>query len=165
MKTLVAGVGNVWMGDDGFGSEVARRLSGRLDGAVVRDFGIRALDLRYALEDCEHAIVVDVVRRGGEPGTVYILEPTAPAGGHAELPTHHGMIATEVITWAAERRDRGGSLKTLWLVGCEPESFGDEDEGRLGLSERVARAVDQAARVVEDLVRRIEGGASCTSSD
>jgi len=158
---LVAGIGNVWMGDDAFGSEVARRLIGRLPAGVeVRDFGISALDLQYALERCEAAIVVDVVRRGGAPGTLYVLEPE----GGATVELHHGVAATEVIQWAAEQRRRGGNPRTLWLVGCEPESFGDPDEGRLGLSAPVQRAVDDALALIEDLAYHITEGRPCTSS-
>src|SRR5689334_19051575 len=75
---LVAGVGNIFMGDDAFGVEVVRRLSMRpiYDGVRVVDFGIRGFDLGYALMDGHDlTILVDAVPRGGEPGTIYTIEP------------------------------------------------------------------------------------------
>src|SRR5690242_16020615 len=77
-KILIAGVGNIFLGDDGFGCEVAGRLARRPlpDGARVIDFGVRSLDLAYALMDgYDLTILVDAVQRGGEPGSLYVIEP------------------------------------------------------------------------------------------
>ena len=89
---LVAGIGNIFLGDDAFGSEVARRLAGRTlpQGVGVRDFGIRAIDLAYALVgETGEAILIDTVSRGGAPGTLYVIDADdppaeigAPLAGH-----------------------------------------------------------------------------------
>ena len=79
MRVLVAGIGNVFLGDDGFGVEVARRLRGQAlgDGVDVADFGIRGVHLAYELADGRYdaAVLVDAVSRGGAPGTFYAIEP------------------------------------------------------------------------------------------
>ncbi|NUP09809.1 MAG: hydrogenase maturation protease [Polyangiaceae bacterium] len=160
---LVAGVGNLFLGDDGFGCEVARRLASRLGArAEVRDFGIRALDLKYALERHAHAVVIDVTRRGGSPGTLYVLDP-ATEERVSDVVAHHGMVATDVVQWAVERGRQGDNPRALRIVACEPESFGDEEEGRLGLSDPVAASVEGAVRIVEDLVAELAGEKPCTS--
>src|SRR6202040_1259682 len=77
-RILIACIGNIFLGDDGFGTEVARRLAGGSlpPGVILKDFGIRSLDLTYALLDpYELVILVDACPRGGEPGTVYLVEP------------------------------------------------------------------------------------------
>src|ERR1700734_1751902 len=77
-RILIAGIGNIFLGDDAFGSEVARRLAARPmpDGVKVVDFGIRGFDLTYALLDGSDAtILVDATPRGGPPGTLYVIEP------------------------------------------------------------------------------------------
>ena len=81
-RILVACIGNIFLGDDGFGVEVARRFADRPlpEGVRLVDFGIRSYDLAYAMmEDWELIILVDAVPRGGEPGTVYVIEPELPA--------------------------------------------------------------------------------------
>jgi hydrogenase maturation protease len=90
MKILVAGIGNIFLGDDGFGSEVARRLLKRRlpEGVIVEDFGIRGLDLAYALlERFDLAILIDACPRGAAPGTVSVIEPD-PAGHAAGIDPH-----------------------------------------------------------------------------
>ncbi len=179
MTILVAGVGNVFLGDDAFGCEVLRRLAARPlpAGVVARDFGTSALDLRFWMERHEAVIVVDVVGRGRAPGTLVVLDPEGGARGPADA-APHGLTATDVIAWAVARRARGETPRQLRLVGCEPATFGDE-EGALGLSPAVEaavpRAVDLVLEVVSSLLAQpatqpaIEGGAdvgglSCTSS-
>ncbi len=155
-RVLVAGVGNVFLGDDAFGVEVAQRLSQRAlpQGVQVVDFGIRALDLGYALQDgYGAAILVDTVQRGGPPGSLYVIEPEAePAENDADMQqlSPHDMSPDSVLRFA---REMGGEGKIV-LVGCEPESFGNEleGEGRMGLSEPVAAAVDKAVELVESLL-------------
>lgn len=146
---LVACIGNVFFGDDGFGVEVAQRL---LEGPVppdvlVTDFGIRGLHLAYALlEPYALAILVDAVHRGGVPGTLYLLEP----GGAEELGAPacmdaHGMSLPAVL---AITKAMGGAVPRLLLIGCEPERV---DEG-MGLSEPVRQAVDGAVAMVRDVL-------------
>ena len=164
-RILIAGVGNLFLGDDGFGCEVARRAALRElpPGVVARDFGARVLDLMFELERSERAIVVDVLRRGGRAGALYVLDPIAGGGG--ELAAPHAATGTAGIGWAAARRDRGLWPRSLRLVGCEPAWFGDEDEGgAIGLSAPVAAAVDAAVDRAVELARGFERGEGCTSS-
>ena len=84
-RILIACIGNIFLGDDAFGVEVGRALVGRSfpEGVHVVDFGIRGMDLTFALMDgCDVAIMVDAVPRGARPGTLCLLEPVRdPAGG------------------------------------------------------------------------------------
>jgi hydrogenase maturation protease len=152
---LVAGIGNIFLGDDGFGSEVARRLTQRTASPGVRvvDFGIRGLDLAFALTDgYGTTIIIDVMPRGGEPGTIYVVEPDLNTidGGAVALEAH-AMDPMRVLALA---QSMGAELKNILIVGCEPETFGPPDEGQLGLSPSVARAVEGAIDVIESLVEK-----------
>lgn len=147
-KVLVAGVGNIFLGDDGFGSEVARRLADEPFPQSVRveDFGIRGVHLAYELlEGYDTAIIVDATQRGGAPGTIYVIEPdpNAPAGP-APL-DGHSLAPGEVL---ARLSALGGEVGHVLVVGCEPESVDEQ----MGLSAPVAEAVDEAVRVVRRLV-------------
>jgi hydrogenase maturation protease len=162
-RVLVAGVGNVFLGDDGFGVEVARRLAGEPmpDGVRVADFGIRGVHLAYELLDgYRTAILVDAVPRGGEPGTVYVIEPDMAAGGgdghygdHGDhtLLDAHGMDPEAVLSML---RTLGGADVEVLIVGCEPAEVVE----RIGLSEPVAASVDQAVAVVRELVDKVTAG-------
>jgi hydrogenase maturation protease len=162
---LVACIGNIFLGDDGFGVEVARRLAARPLPAdvVVRDFGIRGFDLAYALLDHQGlAILVDACPRGGTPGTLYLIEPadTEPNndGAHATepvgLPETHSMNPMRVLEMVRAMRGSAerGSAHRILLVGCEPADFGPENEGRMGLSDPVQAAVDPAIAMIERLI-------------
>ena len=151
----MAGIGNILLGDDGFGSEVARRLIERRAWPSLRvaDFGIRGLDLAFALTDgYDTTIIIDAMPRGGEPGTIYVIE--------VELSTiDDGLVALEAHAMGPMRvmalaRTMGAELKNILIVGCEPETFGAPDEGQLGLSPSVARAVEGAIDVIESLVAK-----------
>src|SRR6185369_15085580 len=88
---LVAGIGNIFLGDDAFGCEVVQRLSRRPqpEGVRVIDFGIRGLDLVYALlKNNDAVILIDATARGGQPGTLYVIDPEIPEDVHAALETH-----------------------------------------------------------------------------
>ena len=156
-RVLISGVGNIFLGDDGFGVEVVKRLAGRElpQGVEVKDFGIRGMDLAYALqEDYELVVFVDATPRGEEPGTVYLLEPEIEQDGEAVLDTH-GMDPVKVIKFA--RALGAGPTRTL-VVGCEPQvvlSGEDYDEMLMELSEPVRAAVGEAVKVVESLVEKI----------
>jgi hydrogenase maturation protease len=155
---LIAGIGNIFLGDDAFGSEVARALAERELPPEVRvvDFGIRGLDLVYALLDgYDVTIFVDATPRGEEPGTLYTIEPdlseldnAADAGAMVEP---HGMNPLKVLAMV---KSMGGQFKRILLVGCEPAPLCTE-EGHMGLSEPVQRAVHEAVGMVESLVREI----------
>lgn len=146
-RVLVAGIGNVFLGDDGFGVEVVRRLARRPLPAAVRvvDFGIRGVDLAYALAECDAAILVDAVARGGAPGTLYVLEPELEDGpASVEM---HAMVPERVLRWI----DRSALPPVLRIVGCEPATFGEEGWGQEGFSVPVEAAVGEAVRLVECL--------------
>jgi hydrogenase maturation protease len=153
-RTMIAGIGNIFLGDDGFGVEVARRLAGAdlPDGVRVADYGISGMHLAYDLaEGYDTTILIDASRRGGEPGTVYIME--AGAGPHqgsaapgGQVLDAHGMQPDVVLAMLGML---GADPGRVLIVGCEPASSA---EG-IGLSAPVAGAVDRAARIVLDLVR------------
>jgi hydrogenase maturation protease len=158
-KILVAGVGNIFLGDDGFGVEVALALSQRQlpEGVKVKDFGIRGFDLAYALLDSWDAvIIVDALPRGEAAGTLYVVEPDLAAlPGVASADTAinpHGMDPVRVLNLAASQ---GTISAQVLVVGCEPQDFGDELEGRMGLSAPVQAAVEEAAKMVLELAARI----------
>jgi hydrogenase maturation protease len=156
-RILVAGVGNIFLGDDGFGVEVVRKLAERElpEDVEVADFGIRGMDLIYALqEDYEVVIFVDAAPRGEEPGTVYLLEPEIEEDGEVVLDTH-GMDPVKVIKFARTLGARPG--RTL-VVGCEPKvviSRENYEEMLMELSEPVQAAVEEAVKLVESLVDQI----------
>ncbi|GHE26763.1 peptidase M52 [Streptosporangium violaceochromogenes] len=148
MRILVAGVGNVFLGDDGFGVAVARYLAGTElpRGVVVTDFGIRGVHLAYELTGGGHdvAILVDTVARGGPPGTLYVIEPR-PGDGPAPFLDAHAMTPETVLALAGTL---GGETGRVLLVGCEPADLSPGME----LSEPVAAAVAPAARLVGELI-------------
>lgn len=157
-RVLVAGVGNVFLGDDGFGVEVARRLAGEPlpSGVRVADFGIRSVHLAYELLDGGYdvTVLVDAAPRGDEPGTLYVreLEPL-PRGSTDGMPAAdaHRMTPDSVLAWLAALGS--GSVGRIVLVGCEPADLG----AGMALSDPVARAVERAVGVVRDLVRQTDG--------
>jgi hydrogenase maturation protease len=155
-RVLVAGIGNIFLGDDGFGVEVARRLLARPRPGAVRvvDFGIRGLDLAYALQDgYENTILVDAFPHGQPPGTVSIIEPDLNdlSASAADFVQPHAMHPMNVLRMAMAMN---GPLKGVVLVGCEPADLGG-DEGHIGLSQAVEAALDDAVSRIEVLVNRI----------
>ncbi len=158
-RILIAGVGNLFRGDDAFGSEVARCLAAAPmpPAARVVDFGIRGHDLAFALQDDYAAVILlDVTQRDGVPGTLYVIEPNLEdlhADAPEEIMDTHGMHPLRVLRLI---QAAGGKLPRLWLVGCEPGTFGPE-EGHMGLSEPVAAAVPKAVALVHSLLKRIGG--------
>ncbi len=156
-RVLVAGVGNIFLGDDGFGVEVVRRLAGRglPEGVEVVDFGIRGMDLAYALQDDYDLVVfVDATPRGEKPGTVYLIEPEIEEDGEVALDTH-GMDPVKVMKLS---RVLGARPTRTLVVGCEPQvilSGEDYDDMLMQLSEPVLAAVEEAAKLVESLVEEI----------
>jgi hydrogenase maturation protease len=157
-RILVAGIGNIFLGDDGFGVEVARQLSRINLPAEVRvaDFGIRGLDLAYALQDgYETTILIDAFPHGRAPGTISVIEPDLvdPAASLPEgnILEPHAMNPMSVLRMATAMH---GKLKRILLVGCEPATLGGED-GEMGLSTPVEAAVHVAVDVVEDFINKI----------
>jgi hydrogenase maturation protease len=159
MKTLVAGVGNIFLGDDGFGVEVARRLARdpARDGVRIADYGIRGLHLAYELMDGYDALIlVDAVSLGGAPGTVYVIDPEITGevtGAGAEPMDGHDLTPEAVLTVVTSL---GGELGRVVVVGCEAV---DLSEG-IGLSTPVAWAVDDAVSVVRELLDEFQNDAT-----
>jgi hydrogenase maturation protease len=160
---LVAGIGNIFLGDDAFGVEVARLLGNRKLPAAVRvvDFGIRGFDLAYALQDgYETTILVDACPHGEAPGTLYVIEPDLKSLDDPTAPRAvvegHAMNPVNVLRMA---RAMNIELKNVLLVGCEPETLGGE-EGQMGLSAVVEAALEEAVELVESLIGKVleEGG-------
>jgi len=159
-RILVAGIGNIFLGDDGFGVAVAQRLARHAlpEGVQVVDFGIRGIDLAYALLDGYDAtIMVDATARGEAPGTLYVIEPQLDALSEVGSPAidTHGMDPVKVLRMVkALGGNESGALNRLLVVGCEPETLGPE-EGQMGLSATVEGAVDEAIPLIESLIERI----------
>jgi hydrogenase maturation protease len=153
VRVLVAGIGNIFLGDDGFGVEVARRLAEHElpPGAEVRDFGIRGMDLAYALgDDLDAAVFVDAAPRGEAPGTLFVIEPEIDEDT-LSLDTH-GMDPVKVLRLA---RELGPVPEVLRVVGCEPltRMGGDTSEELVGeLSDPIRAAVEPAVAMVESLL-------------
>lgn len=155
---LIAGIGNIFMGDDAFGVEVAQRMAGRVlpENVRVVDYGIRGLDLAYAmLDEPDMTIMVDATMRGEAPGTLYVIEPDLNAIGdedeHAIEP--HGMNPVNVLRMV---KSFGGQPRRLIVVGCEPAVL-DTEDGRIGLSTPVQAAVEEAIGMIESLVEQVRG--------
>jgi hydrogenase maturation protease len=152
-QLLIAGIGNIFLGDDAFGCEVIRRLRPRAWPAHVNlvDYGIRGLDLAYALmDDYDTVILVDATPQGDVPGTVYQMElRLEDAGEAAAVVDAHSLHPLNVLRLV---RSFGGSTGRLLLVGCEPADLGEDADGRMGLSEPAQAGVEQALRVIDALV-------------
>jgi len=152
-KVLVAGLGNIFLGDDAFGVEVVKQLASMMlpDNVVVRDFGIRSYDLAYALmESWDLVILVDAASRDDAPGTIYVIEPDlekddAEAGFDA-----HAMNPTSTLQLV---KALGGHRQgKLLVVGCEPQTVEPDESGRMGLSDAVQPSVEEAVRIIVQLL-------------
>jgi hydrogenase maturation protease len=151
-RVLIAGIGNIFLGDDGFGVEVVRRLAGIAmpDWVRVEDFGIRGIHLAYDVydNDYEGLILVDAAPRGGDPGTVYLIDVDLndQSGDVACTADAHGMNPDAVC---ALLRSFGKCPPRVWLVGCEPAQIEEE----MGLSKPVQLGVDRAVTLISSLIR------------
>jgi hydrogenase maturation protease len=155
-RILVAGIGNVFLGDDGFGVEVARQLMREpvpLDVGVM-DVGIRALHLAYELLDPpEELLIIDTVSRGEPPGTLYLIDidlaaGAAYAGGaRADLGDAHGMTLSTVL---ATLRALDGTPPRTRLVGCEPAFLGAGMELSAVVAASVPRALEMVRRAIRE---------------
>jgi hydrogenase maturation protease len=167
-RTLVAGIGNVFLSDDGFGVEVVRLLSGWAlpEGVRVEDYGIRGIHLAYdLLEGYDALILVDAVPMGEPPGTLAVMEPESGTSASStsgsdvgELPAvdAHTMSPDVVLATLARL---GGSVDRIVIVGCQPGELGES----MGLSPAVEAAVHAAAdlclEVVAEIAQPAERGA------
>jgi hydrogenase maturation protease len=153
-KILVAGIGNIFFGDDAFGCEVAQQLMRQAlpEGVRVFDYGIRSYDLAYALlEPNDAAILIDAVPRGEEPGTLFLLELDINRLDNAGIESVNPHVMNPVAVLQLVR-SLGGSPRELYLVGCEPAVL-ETDE--LGLSEKVQAAVPLALDMVKELLHKL----------
>jgi hydrogenase maturation protease len=157
-EILVAGIGNIFLGDDAFGVEVVRRLAARPlpDSVRVQDFGIRGFDLAFALDSADTILLVDTVMRGEAPGTLYTIEPdledVAREGMDDAAPDAHAMGPVQVLRLARQMNVTPGRIL---LIACEPATFGPENEGVMGLSPLVEAAVDRAVELIESMIARM----------
>jgi hydrogenase maturation protease len=150
-RVLIAGAGNVLLGDDGFGVEVAARLAREPwpPGVVIRDCGIRGLHLAYELLDGPALlIVIDAMSSEQAPGTLFVLEPDLPAD--QARPPGAGVHDLDVPGVFATVQALGGTLPRVLIVGCQPQTLHET----LGLSPPVRAAVEPAAALVRTLVER-----------
>ncbi|MDQ2662837.1 MAG: hydrogenase maturation protease [Candidatus Eremiobacteraeota bacterium] len=152
-RVLIAGVGNIFFGDDGYGCEVARRLASEPFEARVRveDYGIRGTHLAFELmSGYAGAILIDAVSRGGEPGTLYVIEPDLEAPGGT--PDAHSMDLQNVFAFM---RTLDGTRPRVILIGCEVTKPREE----MGLSEAVEQAVGNSLPVVREVLAKHFSGA------
>jgi len=153
-RVLIAGIGNIFLQDDGFGVEVVRRLAAELLPQWIRvaDFGIRGVHLAYEIIDGDYdaVILVDAAPRGEEPGTVYFIEPDLETVDRREpvFLDAHGMDPQVVLQTI---KTLGGMRGRLYVVGCEPL----ETEEGIGLSAPVARGVEDAIKLLHDIIDRL----------
>ena len=146
---LVAGVGNAWLRDDGFGGEVARRLAQRKlpEGVSVMDAGTGGLDLAYeVMRGYDALVILDISTQGGEPGTLYVIEPDEDsikgAIDDGEAINPHSMDPQTVLRFL---KSTGAWPSRVIVIACEPD---DVDDVGWGLSDPVKEAVDRAVELV-----------------
>ena len=159
MNVLIAGVGNIFLGDDGFGVEVARRLAGETwrAGVTVGDFGVRGVHLAYQLLDGYDALIlIDTVSRGGAPGTVYLIEADVDATPSRSPADAHDLQPETVIGMV---KQLGGRIGCVYIVGGEAADLGEH----IGLSEPVERAVPDAMLLVRRLVGELQNAATAAA--
>ena len=160
-RILIAGIGNTWLGDDGFGSEVVKRLEALElpQGTVVFDFGTGGLDLAYeVMRGYDALVLVDVSRQGGDPGTLYVMEvpeEEVEAGiEDGQVLNPHGMDPQTVLRFV---KTLGAWPGKVVVVACEPTVVG---ELGIGLSEEVERAVGGAADLVAETIDELQSDAA-----
>ena len=158
-SVLIAGVGNAWLRDDGFGGEVARRLSERKlpDGCSVMDAGTGGLDLAYeVMRGYDGLVLLDVSKQGGEPGTLYVMEPDEESVPGAiddgDVINPHGMDPQTMLRFV---KSVGAWPGKVVVIACEPA---DVEEMGWGLTDRVKAAVDRAVDLVFETVAEMQAG-------
>ena len=166
-RILIAGIGNIFLGDDGFGVEVVQRLMSRTYPPEVRvcDFGLRGVDLAYTLlDEYDTLVLVDATPRGDKPGTLYLLEPdlsvSTPQEGAESARVAldaHSMDPMKVLAFALTL---GACPRQVLLVGCEPGPFdinGEYIEMQMGLSAPVQAAIPEAVKMIDALIEKLLG--------
>lgn len=162
-QILVAGVGNAWLQDDAFGGEVARRLEaeGVPEGVTVMDFGTGGLDLAYELiRGYDALLLLDASRQGGEPGTLYVMEPHreefAGALEDGDSIDPHDMNPQTMLRFV---NAIGGWPGKVLVIACEP---GDVETPGFGLTPPVAAAVETATTFVRRTIAELQTDAAYT---
>ena len=157
---LIAGIGNIFMGDDAFGVETLRSLQREGDlpeGVRAVDFGIRSYDLAYAIaEDVDHVILVDATPKGEAPGTLYLIQPNTTQLKEATSDVVNGHTLNPVSVLKMAHSLNADALRSgrIYLVGCEPEVLEVED-GHMELSPAVEAAVPEAVKMIRTLVHQL----------
>ena len=165
-RILVAGIGNAWLRDDGFGGEVVKRLESRElpEGAAVFDFGTGGLDLAYeVMRGYDALLLIDVSRQGGEPGTLYVMEALkddVEAGiEDGQMINPHAMDPQTVLRFV---KTLGAWPGKVVIVACEPAEV---EEMGMGLSPAVESAVDAAVGVVIETIEELRTDAAYAAVD
>ncbi len=163
---LIAGVGNAWLRDDGFGGEVARRLADRPlpHGVQVMDAGTGGLDLAYeVMRGYDALVILDVSKQGGEPGTLYVMEPdeeSVPGGiEDGDVINPHAMDPQTVLRFV---KSVGAWPGRVVVIACEPA---DVEEMGWGLSQPVGDAIERAVDLVVETVAELQSGAFATPAE
>jgi len=164
-QILIAGVGNAWMQDDGFGGEVVRVLGEHElpSGVSVEDFGTGGLDLAYeVMRGYDALVLLDVTRGGGPPGTLYVLEPEEAeiAAGieDGEMIDPHAMDPQTVLRFV---RAVSGWPGSVVVIACEPAEV---EEPGMGLTPEVAAAVPRAVQLTLEAVDGLRDKAARASA-
>jgi hydrogenase maturation protease len=159
-QILVAGIGNSWLRDDGFGGEVARRLAGRElpAGVTVADFGTGGLDLAYeVMRGYDALVLIDVSRQGEPPGTLYVMEAdeadVAAGIADGDMIDPHAMDPESVLRFV---KAVGGWPGKVIVIACEPD---DVEEVGIGLSGPIAASIDRAVELVLETIAGLRGDA------
>jgi len=156
-RILIAGIGNIFLGDDAFGCEVIRELlaRSRFNDAVITDFGIRGIDLLYELlNQWDLVILIDACARGSTPGTIYLLEPEldSPAEHTPAQIDPHSLDPVRVLRAA---QSMGATFNRVLLIACEPSPLpGDDKEFPTDLSPAVRAAIPSAVALVESTLEK-----------
>jgi hydrogenase maturation protease len=162
-RVLVAGIGNVFLGDDAFGVEVVRLLLDQNwpDGVSIRDFGIRGFDLALALmEPWRRVIVVDAYAHGGPPGSLYVIEPDLPSShedGNSSASFDGHSLHPLAVLHLVQRM--GGNVPPIMIVGCEPADV--SEQAGMELTPHVKAALNEAVVVIERLVHAVVSSPAC----
>lgn len=159
VRILVAGVGNIFLGDDGFGPEVVRHVPIQQDNSGVRvvDYGIGGMHLAYdLLDDWDALVIVDTVPSRGSPGALRIFEAERESLSATAALDGHSMDPAAVF---ASLRALGGSPPYTVVIGCEA---GNVEEG-IGLTEAVATAVPRAVHAVEEVLAALQSRSPAAS--
>lgn len=150
---LIAGVGNIFLGDDAFGSVVVDRMANSnlpLQARIV-DFGIRGFDLSFELlKNYDLVIFIDAISKGSGPGSISVLEITPANVPDTSAPDAHGMVLAKSIELA---RTMGARFGKLCVIGCKPETVEPKQNGEFALSASVAAAVEPAIQLVHLVVK------------